>query len=196
MKKFNKILLGLLSFFIILGFVFLISSNADASILDQVKDLINKNLGKPTFSLDSNISLAPGGDVEKNGQIDSGDIVRFSYTVINPTSKEYSFLTLKTNINRQQLNYIHNVQGSSGLNDNGKTITIPNISIGPSGSLIITFDARINYFSDKDRLISTEPELVSQDQKTLLKSGKKQISGKKIDSEKIESMSEFNARKR
>ncbi len=166
---------------VILIIVFLtIVSPANASIFD---DLINKvkNIVSPSnnsLTLDSQISFADGGDINKNGLFDGGDILKFTYTINNPTDKEISFATLKTNIYKKYLNFIHNIYGTTNLSDSNSTITIPNLRINPGENLIISFDARVNYFYDADKTISTEPEIITSDKKSLLKSTKKEIKAK------------------
>lgn len=98
--------------------------------VNAVKEVIILSAPK-VISIDSTVERLLSGDENKNGIIDSGDIVTFKYTIINPTDKEISFATLKTNINRKQLNFIHNIKGTSSLNDDGITIEIPNFRIGP-----------------------------------------------------------------
>src|SRR5260221_91096 len=97
---------------LIFFFFFAVSSVKAFSFDDIVKSIqqVFKPPAKtppPALSVDSKISLAEDGDVNKNGQIDAGDTVRFSYTVTNTTDKDQTFATLKTNINRKQLNFIH-----------------------------------------------------------------------------------------
>src|SRR3989344_4809458 len=95
---------------------------------------------KSEFTVDSTITLAPDGDYDKNGEIDSGDIVTFNYAITNPTKNEYPFATLLTNIPRNNLNFIHDVKGTASLSDENDTITIPNLRIAPQGEVIISFN--------------------------------------------------------
>lgn len=166
---------------------------AHASMLDDfitgVKDFLRipQEL-KKELKVDANIVLAPDGDVNKNGQIDAGDMVRFSYTITNTTDQEYSFATLKTNINRKQLNFIHNVQGTTNLNDDRKTLSIANFRIAPNQVVPISFDARVNYFTKEDPAISTEADFIGKDKKSRAKSKRKEIRVKRILKEKIPDM--------
>lgn len=155
-------------------------------VVEEVKEIFTGKEKK--FTVDSEIELVAEGDVEKNGQIDAGDIVRFTYTILNTTDKDYSFATLKTNIDRKQLNFIHNIYGATSLNDDGKTIEIPNFRIGANQTATIIFDARINYFSDQDPTLITEAEFVSEDLQTVAKSSKKEIKVNRIQKEKIPGM--------
>lgn len=129
------------------------------------------------FTLDSSITLVPEGDYDKNNEIDSGDIITFHYTIANSTDDEYAFATLLTNIPRNNLNFIHNVYGTASLLDEENTITIPNLRIPPRGEVIISFNARINYSPD-ELFLSTEPELITEDKKSLVKSTKKELKAK------------------
>ncbi len=156
------------------------------NLIDGAKNLLTPQ--KKELKIDSGISLAPEGDVNKNGQIDAGDIVRFGYTLTNTTDKEYSFATLKTNINRKQLNFIHNITGTASLNDDGKTIEIPNFRIAPNQIATITFDARINYYTSEDPTIATSPEFSDSNKKSILKALKKEIKAKRINKDKIPGM--------
>ena len=101
-----------------------------------------------------------------------------STQINNPTNNEFAFATLKTNIPRTSLNFIHNIQGTVNLSDKNGTITIPNLRINPGQELVISFDARINYFTETDSIISTEPEIITSDNKPLIKSDKKEIKAK------------------
>ena len=133
------------------------------------------------FTVTSKIELAPGGDLNNNGQIDAGDTLRFSYTITNTTDTTYKFATLKTNINRNDINFIHNIQGALSLNDNGKTVTIPNLHVFPQQTLATSFDARIDYNSSTDQVIKTQPEFITSDNKTVYKEQQeKQITAKKL----------------
>jgi|SRR3989344_5075388 len=148
-------------------------------VLDEVQEFILPK-EKDDTSLDIKIELTPEGDYDKNGEIDSGDIIKFTYTITNNTDKEYSFLTLKTNLNRPLLNFIHDVKGTLNLSDTAETIDISNLRLNPNQSLEISFNARVNYFDDKDQEIATEPELLNIDKQQLQKLGKKSISAKKL----------------
>jgi len=156
--------------------------------VDGVRNLItpegNKSVNK-VLSLESNIGLAKGGDVSGNGQIDAGDTITFTYIIQNNTDKKYAYATLKTNIQRDSLNFIRNATGVTGIKDDGKTIELPNLRVEPGFAKQITFDATVNYFTEQDTIISTEPELITEDKKSLLKSERKQIQSKRIKKEDI-----------
>lgn len=164
----------------LLYFFLSFTSFSHAALWDDIVKNIQGIAGGTTgsLSLNSSISLAPEGDANKNGQIDSGDTIRFSYTINNPTTKEISFATLKTKIPRNYLNFIHNIEGTMNLSDKNNTIIIPNLRINPGQNLEVKFDARVNYFSDSDKTIFTEPEIVTSDNKPFLKSVKKEIKAK------------------
>lgn len=162
---------------------------AKASLFDDfINEMNNKLQGGAdrvkVLSIESVIALAPDGDVDKNNEIDSGDIVRFSFVLTNTTDKVYSYATLKTNINRKQLNFIHSLRGATGLTDDKDTIEFRNIRIGPNEQRTISFDARVNY-SEEDKIISSEPEFISSDSKPAGKFQKKEISAKKLSKEEI-----------
>lgn len=156
--------------------------------IDTIKNIIipqDKNL-----SVTSKIDLTPNGDLDKDGKVDAGDTVRFSYTLTNKSEKKYSFATLNTNINRQQINFVHNVVGTANLNDDGKTITIPNLSLVPDQVINITFDARVNYTKNSDPLLSTEPELIDDKKQSIIKAEKYEIKVKRKSGENIQGMIE------
>ncbi len=152
-------------------------------ILDQVKGVFKKETPKELV-INSNISLAPSGDANNNNAIDAGDIVRFTYTITNTTDKNYSYVTLNTNINRNDLNFIHSLRGATGLSDTDGKIKLRNIRINSNEQRVLSFDARINY-SREDKDISTEPEFITEDQKLILKSDKKSVSAKKLSDEEV-----------
>jgi len=189
----NKLKLFFVISLIIFGVsvLFISSTSVQASILDNIKDFFNqgedKNVKNKEFTVESSIELAPDGDDNKNNEIDAGDIIRFTYTITNTTDQAYSYATLKTNIDRKQLNFIHNVQGTSGITDDGETVTIPNVRLEPLQTLVVSFDARINYYQDEDKTIITEAEFVDDKKNSIAKSSIKQIKAKKINVEKIKS---------
>lgn len=204
MLQINKVILSVFISFAIVSLLLITPAIAHASLfgdfinemnntlqggVDGVKSLItpaaDKNAKNNELTVESDITLAADGDVNKNGQIDAGDTITFTYTIQNNTDKKYAYSTLKTNIQRDSLNYIRNVSGVTGLKDDGKTIEFPNLRVEPGMVKVISFDARINYFIEEDPIISTEPELVTEDKISLLKSEKKQIQGKRIKKEEI-----------
>ncbi len=173
-------------FLLIISFFVVLSTQAQASFLN---DTINgvKNIfipEKKELTIDSNISLAPEGDINKNGEIDAGDIVRFTYAITNTTDKEYSYSALKTGTDRKQLNFIHNVEGTTGILDDDKTLIFSNLRINPHEQLVISFDARLNY-SQEDKTITTEPDFIGSDKNSIVKSIKKEIVSKKLGAEEI-----------
>src|SRR3989344_4005121 len=175
---------------VLISFFFISSTSVSAFSLDDIVKGV-KNLfdgDKKEFTIEPSITLAPDGDIDKNGEIDAGDIVRFSYQLTNTTDKEYSFATLKTNIDRQRLNFIHNIIGTASLEDNGKTITIPNFRIGANQIATVTFDAKINYYSSEDPTITTEADFIDNNNQSAAKSLKKEIKAKRINEDKIPGM--------
>lgn len=158
-------------------------SNA-AEVLSQV---LTGDTKSKDIAVDSVIELAQEGDVEKNGEIDSGDTVIFKYTITNPTENELVFITLLTNIPRNKLNFIHDIQGTASLSYKNDTITIPNLRISPQGEVIISFKARVNY-SPEIVDVSTEPELIAQNEHPLAKSQKREIKAKAKKDEKLPGM--------
>ncbi len=153
--------------------------------VEGVKDFVAPKKENKTLTLDTEIKLAEGGDVNKNGQIDAGDTITFTYTIQNLTDRKYTYANLKTNVQRNHLNSIDLVEGVTGLKDDGKTIEFPNLRIEPGSIRLISFMGRVNYFTDQDPLITTEPELESEDKQSIVKSGKQQILVKKIRKEDI-----------
>lgn len=143
-------------------------------LIENIKDIFTQDPPKG-LTLDSKIKLAPEGDIDQNGEIDSGDTITFTYTINNQTDQEYPFSILKTSIPRDSLHFIHNIRGTASLSDKNKTIEIPNLRINPHQVLIISFNARINYFTDNDEIIGTEPEIVSKDKSSIFKAKKEEI---------------------
>ena len=150
--------------------------------VEGVKNVLSKeedkNVKNKEFTIESNVELATDGDLNKNGQIDAGDTITFTYSISNPTDKELAFNTLKTNIPRNALHFIHDIRGTSSLSDKNNTIEIPNLRINPYQDLTVSFNARINYFQNSDQTIWTEPELITQDKKSLFKGTRKEIKAK------------------
>lgn len=162
--------------------------NALKGVGDAILGKDDKNIKDKRFTIESGIALAAGGDINQNGEADAGDIVKFTYTITNTTDQEYSFATLKTNINRAQLNFIHNITGTASLNDDGKAIEVPNFRIGINQVATIAFDARVNYYTSEDPDISTEAEFFTEDQKSVAKSAKSALKAKRISKDKIPGM--------
>lgn len=158
-------------------------------IVSGVKSFIPGNdKVKSETTIDSSITLIPEGDVNKNGLIDAGDKIRFTYKIINTTDEDYPFGTIQTNIDRKKINFIHNVKGTVNLNDDGKTVTIPNFRISANQTANVSFDARVNYFITEDPSITTEAVFVNNSKKEIAKSQKREIKAKRIDKDKTPSM--------
>ena len=149
--------------------------HAGAFFLDK---LFNKAITPDSQILTLSSTITSVDDVNKNGLNDGGDTIRFGYTIDNPTEKEISLATLRTNIPRNYLNFIHNIQGTMNLSDVDSTVTIPNLRINPGEKLLISFDARLNYFTDVEKTIFTEPEIITSDKKSLIKSERKELKAK------------------
>lgn len=142
-------------------------------IVDQIGDVFSsftpdqKQDDKPSLTVSSQISLAPDGDYNKNGQITSGDIITFTYTILNTTNTSHTGVFLKTNLDTKNINGISNIHGTSGIEESENTITVPNININKNQKLTISFDAQINFNKDSDQLLSTQPVLISKDSSIL-----------------------------
>jgi len=164
------------------------ANTVHASVIDNLKNRIIKAyedvLRKKEVSIISDISLAPDGDLNSNGEIEAGDVVRFTFTLTNTTGETYTYSSLKTNVDRKQLNFIHSLRGATGLSDEDGTIIFRNLRINPNEQRVISFDARINY-SREDKNVATEPEFITEDQKLILKADKKSVLAKKLNDEEI-----------
>lgn len=152
--------------------------------LSKAKEVISPLVGQSQIealpvTVDSSVALTPGGDVNGNGQIDGGDTVTFSFTLTNTNSVYYAFLTLVTNIDRSQLHFIHNIQGTASLSDRNGTIIIPYVRLGPLQELVIRFDARVNFNRTADVTIATQPELLEENSVVVGRSKRKEVKAKK-----------------
>lgn len=172
-------ILLLITPFIILFQISPIYANTIDRLVDKVKSFVSND--PKELSIKANIALAENGDENSNGEIDSGDVVTFSYTITNTTDQEYSYTELDTHVPRDYLHFIHNIRGTVNLNDNSETIKIPNLTIHPQQLIEISFDARINYTEKEDLSISTEPEIIASDKRQLLKAKKEEIKAKKLE---------------
>lgn len=144
-------------------------SKTDISRLPQfLKKLLPKD---QALTLTANINLSPTGDINQNAQIDSGDTVTFTYTITNNTDNEHPFATLITNIPRNYIHFIHNINGAASLSDENGIVAIPNLYINPQQKLVVSFEARINYFQG-EQYIFTEPQLISQHQENIAQAKK------------------------
>lgn len=177
--------------FLSLCFTFIIITPlARATIFDDiVTGAKNFVLGgeKKELTIDSNIELAPDGDKNSDGKIDSGDIIRFNYKISNTTINEYAFGTLKTNIDRKKINFIHNVRAVS-LNDKKDIIVFPNLRLRPGQTTEVGFDARVTYSSEEDISINTEAEYIDKEKNTVAKATRKEVKALKLDKEKLNSL--------
>lgn len=144
-------------------------------IFDRVKSIFSEKedvrILKKELVIEPAITLVSDGDKNKNGEIDAGDVVRFIYKLTNTTEKDISLGTLNTHINRKQFNFIHNIQGTTNISDNGTSLEILNLNIYAGETLEISFDARTINTKD-DISISTEPVLNDSDKKLVTKASK------------------------
>ncbi len=190
MKK--RLLLFSSVVFLILGFLFFAPAKTHAfsfgDIVDGVKNFFAAKPPKE-LTIDSKIELAPEGDMNNDKQIDSGDFVTFTYTITNPTNNSYHLVTVKTNIKRDDLNLIRNIQGTVNLDYmHNNTITLPYVYIEPHQVRTISFEARINFNKDTDKLLSTEPEIVDDKDSSLFKAAKEEVTSKKMKIEKYDQL--------
>lgn len=186
----KKLTVGIIFFCL---FIFFSPTQAQASVIDDIVNgikgfFVGNSTPSSMLVLSSSIELVKDGDVNNNGQIDAGDIIRFRYIITNTTNQEFASATLKTNINRKEINFIHNVTGTTSLSDTGKTIEIPNLRIAPNQVGTISFDARVNYFTSDDPVISTQADFLGKDKKSYVKSNKKEIKANRIAKDKIPGM--------
>jgi len=178
----KKLLTWVIISLILLSPLFLSTSKlAHASILDTILNSI-KNTFSPSqqLSISSKIDLAPNGDLNKNGQITAGDTIKFTYVLSNITGNSYSFATLKTNINTTILNSLSNIQGTTSINDANHTITIPYVHLNPDQQLTISFTAQTNFNKDSNQTLSTQPEIIDQNNKSLATGQKQEVTVNKM----------------
>lgn len=154
--------------------------------IEKVKDVFKKddNIKNNTLSVESSITIAPGGDENRNNTIDNGDMIRFSYTITNTTPQDIKFGTFKTNIQKDKVNFVHNLYGVSGLDYVDNSIVFPNFKLKAGATGTIRFDARVNY-DVQDIDLSTEPEILDLASKSLVKSDKINVHSNKLIKEEI-----------
>lgn len=190
MKSYLKFIIGVAVFILYVSIVLAIPLRTSASILDNFKKLLSNNNPK-NLSIESNIKLFE--DLNKNGLLDGGDNIRVTYTINNQTDQQYEFVTLKTNLDKGKINFIHNVKGAFSYTENKNTIEFPNLTIHPNQNLIIQFDARVDYFSNGDQSLTTQPELLTSKHQKFLSANKTE---QKIKSQKPDFGSEVRKQKR
>lgn len=184
--RINKKNFATLLLFLTLSSLFLKNTTlTNASLIDDVKNLLNKAVSSKNLSLESSVALAPGGDVNNNNQVDSGDFLRFSYSIKNRSKNSYKLTTLRTNIAENEINGISNLKGALSFEFSKKTIVIPNLNISPNQVLKISFDARTNFDKANDITISTDPELVDSDDLSIQKSQRNEVTAKKMNTEEF-----------
>lgn len=158
--------------------------------INDVKGLVkprDKDVKDKEFTVESDITLAPDGDADNNGEMDGGDTVRFSFVLSNGTDTAHPFSNLKTNIKRDSIHFIHNIKGVTGIDNS--TLELPNIYVLPNSKLEISFDARLNFSgeeeinakglagrsidADGNKEISSEPQLEDNKKQRLVQGTKK-----------------------
>jgi hypothetical protein len=173
----------------IIAFVAIPPTHASAfsfgELFNNVKNFIAAPFIKHELTIDQKIELAPGGDMTKNGQIDSGDTVKYTFTIANKTDKTYKSVNFNTNVSVGNLNTINNITGTVSLDTSKNIVVIPNLTFTPNQYRIISFEAKVNFFKDKDKSLSAESELVDENKKSIHKEAKKSIVVKKLDAEKF-----------
>jgi hypothetical protein len=138
--------------------------------------------GRNTLSIESAISFASNGDLNKNGQIDAGDKIKIKYVIKNQTDNNYKNLILNTNLDSQILNTINNIQGTTSVINKNNTITVPYLILSANQQRVISFEAQINYYKDKDQSLSTQAELLDGGN-SLVKGSKDEVQIKKMDTD-------------
>lgn len=128
--------------------------------------------GFPTISAQSpeggvfvegKIELAPGGDANRNGEVDAGDTVRLKFDIVNRTNQEYKFATLLTGLDRTLVYDLWNLSGASSLDDANNTITFPNVWIAPQARLSVSLDVTAQYFTEGEKRLALSPELLDRE---------------------------------
>ena len=82
--------------------------------------------------------------------------------------------------------------GATGFVDTGNTITFPNIWIEPNATQTITVDARVDFYQDADKKISTTPEIIVQNRVSIIKSQQVAVIAKGLSPEQMKSMFKGN----
>jgi hypothetical protein len=167
------------------------ASSARASFWGDIINGVRSVFSSPTNdkpSITSDISLVSNGDLNHNGKIDSGDTVKFSYTITNPTKNNYQFADFRTNINGKVLNEINAVQGVASLRDDKGILDIPNFSLLANQVRKVSFEAKVNFSEDKDISLSTQPELFDRNVREIVLGEKKEVTAIKMDKEMFDSV--------
>lgn len=113
-------------------------------------------------TVEGKIELAPGGDQNKNREVDAGDTVRLQFDIVNRTDKEYPFATLATGLDRTLVYDLWNLSGASSLDDSNNTITFPNVWVAPQARLSVSLDVTAKYFTEGEKRLTLTPELLDR----------------------------------
>lgn len=187
--KYRKILLPVIVSLLVSSFFFVHAKPAAAvsfeEIISGAKSFFVGITEKKELTIESNITLVSEGDLNKNGEIDSGDTVKYSFNIANKSDKTYKTSQLNTNINTEDINSISNIKGVVSLDDSKKTIVIPNLLFNSNQFRSVSFEAKVNYFKDNNKTLSSEAELVDDTNKTVHKAAKKDTLVKKMDEERF-----------
>jgi hypothetical protein len=178
-------LLPLLAIVLAIGFFTVVKPAHAFSFADIITGAKTFLLGgeKKELKVESKIELVDDGDLNKNGQIDAGDTIKYSFTITNTSDKTYSFGKLNTNVITTEINSLSNIKGVVSIDDSKKTIVIPNITVNPNQVRKISFEAKPNLYKDSDKTLSSEAEYVDEKNTPVFTSEKKEILVKKVDDE-------------
>lgn len=114
-----------------------VKANILEDFINGAKKIISPE-PKGELKIDSNISFAKDGDLNKNGEFDAGDFVTFSFKIENSSDQEYPFSSLKTRIPSDSINYIRNIYGVTGVVRGENVIEFPNIYLNNNEVLNIS----------------------------------------------------------
>jgi len=160
--------IGVVGIILLIGFFFSL-----VSIVQVFPKLTPQIFALGTGSVTIDALITSIEDVNHNTIMDGGDMVKVSYHITNPTNQDFPFTRIETNLNRDTLNFIHNVQGTGSIVDTGKTITIPNFYLPASQERDISFEARLDYSDGQELTLMTIPEIFTRDNHSLAASGSK-----------------------
>ncbi len=118
-----------------------------------------KALSKVGLQLKSNIELAEAGDYNGNGSIDSGEMVRYSFTLQNTSAQSSRSVTVDTGILKADVLGIQDITGVTGYVVQDGKVRLTNIVVEAGQTKAMSFKAYI-VLTNTDRKLIYHPALI------------------------------------
>lgn len=138
------------------------------------------HLNQQGLSIDGAYTLAKQGDLNKDGRVDGGDKVTFTFNITNKSKQAARTVTLDTGIDKTKLYGISEVKGSTGVETADNALLFKNIVLLPNTTQNLSFEAQV-VRSPTDFGIHFRPVLIDPSNQVVLKGESKNVSVNKVD---------------